>query len=131
MHHKTVLPILAIAALCLAGCSASPSAQLPKPQGSIDKFSNTDWSTVLSRVVTPQGWVRWDLLKNNEEGTRDALLRYVGLIAAASPANRPDLFKSDDQKLAYSLNAYNALCMYGVVQRNYPSNVLHAGGRDG
>ena len=55
---------------------------------------------------------------------RDTLYEYVGQINAASPDNRPELFPTDTDKLAFYVNAYNALCMYGVVQRGYPGNVL-------
>jgi hypothetical protein len=82
---------------------------------------------VLTRAVTRDGLVRWEVIRNNEHGTRDALLRYAGLIAAVSPHNRSDLFKTDDDRLAYYVNAYNALCMYAIVQHNYPENLQHAG----
>jgi hypothetical protein len=48
------------------------------------------------------------------------LKAYVDQLAAASPQNRPDWFPSRESRLAYWLNAYNALVTYGVVMR-YPT----------
>jgi hypothetical protein len=86
---------------------------------------------VLQKVVTPDGWVQWDALKNNDGGVRDSLFRYVGLVGVVSPDSRPDLFPTDNDKLAYYINAYNAICMYAVVKRGYPGNVLLSGGLPG
>src|SRR3954466_9879508 len=86
-----------------------------KPQAQqVQKFDNKDWATVLKAVVTPDGFVRHDMIKNNDAGVRDALYRYVGLIEQISPESKPELFATDKDKLAYYLNAYNALCMYAV-----------------
>src|SRR6185369_13271699 len=113
MNAQRFLP-LAVLALLLQwiaiGCSNAPKSPFPPPQGKIEKFNTTDWATVLSRCVTPDGWVRYDALENNEDGVRDNLFRYLGLIEAVSPANRRDLFKVeptdkpelyDDLRLAY------------------------------
>jgi hypothetical protein len=91
------------------------------------RWDDADWETVLSRVVTDQGYVNYDLLIDNVDGVRDALHRHVGRINAASPANRPELFPTETDKLAYYLNSYNALCMYAVLERDLPDNVWLSG----
>jgi hypothetical protein len=124
---KRVLPLAGLALICIVGCSSSTSRSDPyRPQGKVDRFSNTDWSIVLSRVVTPEGWVRWEALADNDQGVRENLLRYVGLLAVASPENRPGLFataaasadedESDRNRLAYWINAYNALSMCAAME---------------
>ena len=117
-----MIPLL----LLVAGCGGSV-AQKYRPQGKIERFSNADWATVLSAAVTPDGYVRQALVKENRNGVGDALRRYVGQLGAVSPENRPELFPTDDDKLAYWINAYNAICLYAVQQRGLPSNVLYSG----
>ncbi len=105
----------------LPGCAKPPPVFQPPAQyeqlGAVAAFDSADWRVVLSKVVTPGGYVRWSLLAK-EQKLRDALMRYVSLIGRASPANRPDLFQTKADQLAYWINAYNAVCMYGVLLRN-------------
>ena len=96
-----------------------------RPTGDVHRFDNADWQFVLDTVVVDDGYaVRWDELKANAGGSRDALYRYVGLIGAVSPDNRPDLFPTDADRLAYWINAYNAVCMFRVLERNLPGNLI-------
>ena len=111
--------------IALAGCGGGVSKDF-RPTTPIAKWDNRQWATVLSAVVTPDGFVKWDKLRTNEAGVKDALYRYVGQLGAVSPENRPELFANKDDVLAYWINAYNAICMYRVVERGYPSNILGA-----
>jgi hypothetical protein len=115
--------------LVLSGCIGGGGAvsQEYAPKAAISQWSNADWQKVLDTVCTDDGMVKYDALTNNTNGAKDALFRYVGAINQASPANRPELFKTDADKLAYYINAYNALCMYGVIQKGLPGNVLLSG----
>ena len=119
--------LLASVLALLAGCGGGRVGEAFQPDEKLTAWSDEEWKTVLDAVATDDGFVRWDKIKNNTGGVRDALFRYVGRIGAASPRNRPALFPTDDDKLAYYINAYNALAMYGVVQRGYPGNVLRPG----
>lgn len=110
----------------LNGCGGAVGKEY-RPQQKVEKFSTADWQRVLDKVCTDDGYVRYDVLKYNEDATKDALFRFVGLINTVSPENRADLFPTDQDKLAYYLNAYNALCMYGVLQKGLPDNVLNSG----
>lgn len=112
------------------GCSQSSVPAKYRPADT-RSFGNAEWAAVLRAVVTPDGYVRHDLIESNAGGARDALYRYVGLINAVGPDNRPELFPTEDDRLAYYINAYNALCMYAVSQRGYPSNVLLSGAYPG
>jgi hypothetical protein len=110
----------------LSGCGGAVAKEY-RPEGRVEAFSNADWRKVLRNVCTDDGYVRYDVLTFNEDATRDALFRYVGLINTVSPDNRPDLFPTEQDRLAYWINAYNALCMYGVLQKGLPDNVLTSG----
>ncbi|HEX4053099.1 MAG TPA: DUF547 domain-containing protein [Tepidisphaeraceae bacterium] len=114
-----------MAAALLEGCASAPPADVPLPPETAPRqFSNADWATVLSAVTTPDGYVKWDLVQNDAAGVREALLRYVGLVQAVSPENHPGMFASDSDRLAYWINAFNATCMYAVVEHGYPDSML-------
>jgi hypothetical protein len=129
-HSKSFGWLAAVAAIypCwfVLGCGGGVPKEF-RPQGQITAFSNDEWQKVLSSTVTPDGFVWYDALKRNENGAKDALLRYVGLINAVAPHNRPELFPTAADKRAYYINAFNALCMYGVLQKSLPTNVRDSG----
>jgi hypothetical protein len=109
----------------LGGCQPGNSYTAPIPPTAIPgSFSNADWATVLSAVVTPDGYVRWNEVQSNADGVRAPLMAYIGLINAVSPANHAELFASANDRLAYWINAYNAMCLYAVIEYNYPATML-------
>jgi hypothetical protein len=135
MHHlvrvarTTPVSYLALSALLfpmpfLAGCSSSNVSDAYKPAAPITAWDDTEYASVLAEVVTPNGLVRYQLFRDNTNGVRDRLFRHIGKINAASPDNRPELFPTEADKLAYWINAYNAVCLYRVIQRGYPGNML-------
>ncbi len=124
-HALSTLFVLCL--LVCTGCGGGRVSEQFRPDQKLTSWSNDKWATVLDEVATDDGFVEWDKIKNNTNGVRDTLYEYVGQINAASPDNRPELFPTDTDKLAFYVNAYNALCMYGVVQRGYPGNVLRPG----
>lgn len=120
-----VLTVMSVAfALLCTGCATKTVKPQFRPKGEVNRFSDELWQDVLSAVATPDGYVRYAVLTQNRDGIRDKLFRYVGLLGAVSPENRPELFASDTDRLAYWINAYNALAMYGVYQRGLPGNTL-------
>lgn len=122
-----LISILVVAfGTCLLGCGGQVDKKY-QPSARLETWSNAEWATVLERLATPDGYVRHDLLASNEDGVRDALYRYVGQINVAGPKNRPDLFPTEKDRLAYYMNAYNAVCMYAVVQRNFPKDMKTSG----
>jgi len=123
MLRKLATLALTLLAPLLVGCGGGVAKQY-RPQGEVTQFSYDDWAKVLQASVTPDGYVRHDLIKANEQGTKDALLRFVGQIGAVSPLNRPELFPTREAKFAYWINAYNAVCMYAVHKRGLPGNVI-------
>jgi hypothetical protein len=119
MTRRLFISTFLALSLC-AGCASKPQALLPQPQyerhGWVSAFTSEDWQIVLSKVVSSGGYVHWEILQGSPD-TRDALSRYVSLIGRVSPGNRPDLFQTRADRLAYWINAYNAVCMYGALRR--------------
>lgn len=62
-------------------------------------------------------------MESNTLGEFDALRKYIGLIQAVSPDNHPELFLTPNDRLAYWINAFNATCVYAVVEHDYPANM--------
>jgi hypothetical protein len=77
------------------------------------------WSGVLARYVDDRGRTDFHGLAANPGG----LDRVVAFIAETAPSNRPDWFPDRNSKIAFYINAYNALAMYGVVQKGIPSSL--------
>ena len=78
-------------------------------------FDHTPLDRVLKGYVNEIGEVDYAGLKKNSA----ELDRYVETLAATSPANRPHLFPTREDRLAYWLNAYNAFVLQAVAAR-YP-----------
>jgi hypothetical protein len=73
------------------------------------------WQSVLTNYVTEDGNVRYAALK----GAAGPLKTFVAQIGEVSPSSHPALFPSRQDKLAYWLNAYNALVLDAIVA-GYP-----------
>ena len=107
------------------GCQSENSETTPTPLTEIPRtFSDADWAKVLAAIVTPDGYIMWTLVQSDVQGVRAPLMAYIGLINAVSPANHPELFVTPSDRLAYWINAYNAMCVYAVIEHNYPATVL-------
>jgi len=76
------------------------------------------WALVLEKFVDEQGRVDFAGLSQD----RADLDGFVSAIEAVSPTANPELFDTNDKVLAYHANAYNALAMKGVIDRNIPKN---------
>jgi Protein of unknown function, DUF547 len=99
---------LAGALLLVVGCAAD----VPTPRAVSPAAGNPEaaWAEVLSRFVDEQG--RIDFAGISREPA--ALETYVAWLARApEPADR-------DAKLAFLINAYNALAMYNAVRSGIP-----------
>jgi len=100
----------------LTACSTSvPAPQ--RPEGPPTKeAAEAAWSRVLTTRVDERGRIDFTGLTRD----RADLDTYVAWIAAVSPGSSPGSFPTLDAKLAYYLNAYNALAMYNVVRTGLP-----------
>lgn len=74
------------------------------------------WTRVLERRVDAAGRIDFPgLAKDHAE-----LDRVVAFIAEVDPVSSPSRFPTPNSRLAYYVNAYNALAMYGVVDAGIP-----------
>ena len=88
----------------------STSAALSSDQPTIAEWEAI-WTRVLERHLDEAGRIDFAGLK----GDRTDLDRVVAFIAAVDPASDPARFPSLAFRLAYDINAYNALAMKGVL----------------
>jgi hypothetical protein len=79
----------------------------------------TAWTKVLTRYVDDSGRIDFDSLRQNHAD----LDRVVAFIAAVDPDSQPQRFPDKHSRLAFYINAYNALAMYGVVQAGVPESL--------
>jgi hypothetical protein len=79
------------------------------------------FDAVLQRHVLDDGKVRYNALK-----AEPGLDRFVAQVAAVSPDSNPELFPKREDKLAYWINAYNALVLK-AFSRDYPQKRTRLG----
>ncbi|MFZ1862901.1 MAG: DUF547 domain-containing protein [Polyangiales bacterium] len=77
-------------------------------------FDYTWWNTALARWVR-DGRVDYGAVLSDEKDLR----RFVATLQSTGPKATPDRFTTEPERLAYYINAYNALVMLGVVD-NWP-----------
>jgi hypothetical protein len=75
----------------------------------------TKWTRLLEKIVTPDGKVDYHRLAER----RAELDSVIAEFAASSPQSDPDAFASDEERLAYWLNAYNAFTLNAIIAE-YP-----------
>ena len=76
------------------------------------------WENTLAKFVDEQGRTDFKALANDSADLNE----FLSVIAKVSPASNPELFKSQQEVYAYHINAYNALAMWGVIERDIPKN---------
>jgi Protein of unknown function, DUF547 len=81
------------------------------------------WARVLEKFVDERGAVDFHALAR-ERGDLDAFVAYV---SRTSPRAAPQAFQSLEAKLAYYLNAYNALSMLNVIDSGFPERLTWLG----
>ena len=91
-------------------CAKVDALRTPSSPG---VFSHEDWTVVLRKFVDERGWVDYNGLANDSE----VFDGYIARLERQGPKNRPDLFPSPQSRLAYYLNAYNAMVFKGVLAR--------------
>src|SRR6516165_5585902 len=79
----------------------------------------TAWTKVLTRYGDDSGRIDFDSLRQNHTD----LDRVVAFIAAVDPDSQPQRFPDKHSRLAFYINAYNALAMYRVVQAGVPESL--------
>lgn len=77
------------------------------------------WARVLHRYVNAAGRIDFYRLREDSSDLRE----YVDYLSRVSPEGRPDLFPTRNARLAYYINAYNALSMFNVIQLGIPKSL--------
>jgi len=80
-----------------------------------EPFRYEVWSALLADIVTTEGKVDYARLAED----RDLLERVVAELGAASPESDPARFPTEEDRLAYWLNAYNAFTLHAILAE-YP-----------
>jgi hypothetical protein len=77
------------------------------------------WNDALGRWVH-DGRVDYEAVRAEE----DDLRRFVATLSVAGPRSTPERFRTEPERLAYYLNAYNALVLFAVID-NWPIESVH------
>jgi len=104
-----------LASILVAGCTtvgprAPSTGELARPAD-----FHRDFDTFLARHVDAEGRVDYRAARRD----RADLDRYVALLARVSPDSHADWFPSEEERLAYWINAYNASVLH-LVLHEYP-----------
>lgn len=79
-------------------------------------FSHEHFRLLLGRFVDQNGRVNYDAW-HNDENAKNRLAQYIAAVQCYSPDNAPDRFPLPTHRLAYWINAYNALVICSVLKR--------------
>lgn len=74
------------------------------------------WGALLEAHVDDEGRIDFEAIAANPERLRD----YITAIESYGPASHPEDFATRTAVLAYHANTYNALAMWGVIERGIP-----------
>ena len=96
--------------IALLACAAE--VETPNPPR---RDPTSGYEALLGRIVTDDGLVRYDVLRNDAS----ALESFIGWIAVHGPETDNVRLLDDNRRLAWHLNAYNALVLWGVLQSEH------------
>ncbi len=97
-----------------AGVLAQEKERLARqPPAEGDATDDSDWRALLAADVGEDGRVDYAALA----GRRAPLERCVARLALTGPVTTPERYPTNDDRLAYYLNAYNALVLFNVLSR--------------
>ena len=108
-HWLTPALALATLAVGLAACATLP--QVPSSAGRASDDPQAAWDRVLRGHVLDDGGIDFVGIRRDPED----LEAFVTWVATHGPRATHELFPTEAARLAYYLNAYNALAMYQVV----------------
>jgi hypothetical protein len=110
---------LAVAAVLLL--STACATQIPPPQTVSRPGADPEkaWANHLSRFVDDKGRMDYAGMAK-DPGDLETYLAYIARVA---PKSRPEMFPTAEARLAFCINAYNALAMYDVLRSNPPPDL--------
>ena len=105
----------------LVGCASVPRPSIPTftavgPPGAPPYDA---WARVLEKYVDNEGRIDFAGIAKD----RSDLNRFVAYVYDIGPNNRPELFPTAQQVLAFHINAYNALAMHKVIETGIPESL--------
>ena len=115
LRTMTVVAGVAFAAT-LGACSASHVQSYAPPKAAVTQISNSDYQALLQRYVGPNGKVDYGKWRESAADVR-ALDDYLSTLTYATPETRPELFKTQPDKLSYWINLYNAVVLREILRR--------------
>jgi hypothetical protein len=89
-----------------------------KQQVSIDNINHESWNSLLQKYVNDDGMVNYQAWQANKQD-RKSLQSYLEQLSKANPTAKAE----EKAKLAYWINAYNALTVEGIL-RVYPTSSI-------
>ncbi len=104
---------LILALMLAAGPAAATNGQ------ALDPAVPPGWAAVLERFVDEYGRVDFEAIAQAPANLDSA----VAYIASTSPESNPSLFANREARIAYYVNAYNALAMFNVVDSGIPRSL--------
>lgn len=113
--RKTLL----LAGLTVAGTLFSGCFKYEKPNTVIEAapaagaFPFELFDKAIEGRVDANGLIDYQAI----QADRGALDEFLGYVAVTSPQKDPELFPTRESKMAYYINAYNALAIRGVIDR--------------
>jgi hypothetical protein len=114
-NRKLTSMFFGVFSLVFTATVVPAAAQVPASIGEWEAL----WTTVLSHSVDEAGRIDFASLSRSH-GDLD---RIVAFISAIDPISQPSNFPDRKSRLAYYINAYNALAMYGVVDAGVPESL--------
>lgn len=105
--------------VCLAGTKVNVGQNVPTGQQvSMDQIDHQPWDGLLKRYVDSNGMVAYAQWKQSAPETQ-MLNDYLASLSSANPSAQA----SPAAQLAFWINAYNALTVYGIL-REYPTTSI-------
>lgn len=101
-----------------AGQKVTVGVQATAQRASMDRIDHSGWDALLRRYVDENGNVAYTQWKQSPADTQ-ALDRYLATLSAADPGAQA----SRQAKLAFWINAYNAVTVRGIL-REYPTTSI-------
>ncbi len=112
---KAKLALLFLATLTACAVHVPPPKTVPQDAPAPEQA----WANVLARHVDDQGRIDFTGIAKEPAD----LNAYVAWIAKVSPTSSPESFPTAEARLAYYINAYNALAVYDVLKSDLPPDL--------
>ncbi len=118
--------LIFVFAVFVSGCATTIHPPFSNSKKKISSsLANNSWEQVLTRFVDSEGRVDFNRLSHHSLPLR----RYVRFISQTSPTRHPDEFPTRGAQLAFYINSYNAVAMYGVISSGFPEDFDGVSGR--